>query len=533
MAVDQTHFMSLMLKKMGLAKRWKREAVVNQKFILSLNQKRGPKEGEDIHVGATHAIAVAKDKLIEDLQIPDDYMMTLQIGSREQRKEGLTGETWNNIPVNEFTKRAQYMQQLLERVSNVLNSGQFITNDIGFSASVLFTRPERKGGKRAGGGPGQKIWDQMAKESRCVCEIKNKDELCCARAIVTMREYAKRQAGESNTFENIHKDRGNKSQQLKEAKKLHEEAGVLEGPCGLEEITTFQDYLGPQGYRIIVVDAARGGVIFKGEVFLEVDKTIALVKSVYVDDKNVEKAHYDGLYSIPGFMNRSYFCYRCCKGYNTEDGIHHNCQAQNCPACKQSSKTNQGCPDFTLWSKPDRSCKVCRREFYGEQCFMTRMIEEEVVDKELQRMKERLEQQLDEELPSIVEMKTACDQYRKCNDCLVSYKVKEEVPHKCLHAKCKHIYDHRCFITSEEEKHFKRQLQELRRRKKKKEQLLGMVVEGLPDEQTQTVIDDLIVKRKKKPQELPQINMGIPMTEIKAQRKEDRLNDLRDGPTDG
>lgn len=93
MAVDQTHFMSLMLKKMGLAKRWKRDAVVNQKFILSLNQKRGPKEGEDIHVGATHAIAVAKDKLIEDLQIPDEYMMTLQIGSREQRKEGLTGET--------------------------------------------------------------------------------------------------------------------------------------------------------------------------------------------------------------------------------------------------------------------------------------------------------------------------------------------------------------------------------------------------------------------------------------------------------
>ena len=40
----------------------------------------------------------------------------------------------------------------------------------------------------------------MAKESKCVSEIKNKDELCCARAIVTMREYAKRQAGKENTF---------------------------------------------------------------------------------------------------------------------------------------------------------------------------------------------------------------------------------------------------------------------------------------------------------------------------------------------
>ena len=140
---------------------------------------------------------------------------------------------------------------------------------MGFSALVLFTRPGTKGSKRAGGGPGQKIWDQMAKESRCVCEIKNKDTLCCARAIVVMREYSKRQAGEENTFENIRQDRGKNSQQLKQAKKLHEEAGVSDGPCGLEEIEHFQDYLGPQGYRIIVVGAARGGVIFKGDAFRE------------------------------------------------------------------------------------------------------------------------------------------------------------------------------------------------------------------------------------------------------------------------
>ena len=123
-------------------------------------------------------------------------------------------------------------------------------------------------------------------------------------------------------------------------------------------------------------------MIFKGEAFLEADNTIGVVKSVYVDDENVEKAHYDGLYSIPGFMNRSYFCHRCCKGYNTEDSAHHNCQAKNCSACKQSSsKSEQGCPDSSLWSKPDRSCKVCRREFYGEQCFMAHLIEEEVVEK--------------------------------------------------------------------------------------------------------------------------------------------------------
>ena len=189
------------VKKLGPAKRWKNNAVVNQKFIMTLDQQREQKPNGDLNIGATHATAVATDNPIDELKIPEDYWMKLQIGSRQHRREGLTGETWK-IPVGDFTQRAQLTQALLTELSLVLNSGEFITNDVGFSASVLFSRPERKGGKRAGAAPGQKIWEHMAKESKCVCEIKNKDTLCCARAIVTMREYAKRQAGQDNTFEN-------------------------------------------------------------------------------------------------------------------------------------------------------------------------------------------------------------------------------------------------------------------------------------------------------------------------------------------
>ena len=174
------------------------------------------------------------------------------------------------------------------------------------------------------------------------------------------------------TFENIRKDRGKKSEQLKEAKRLHEEAGVVEGPCGLEEIEKFQDYLGPQGYRIRVVDACKGGVIFKGEAFLEAERKIEVVKSVYEDDRGDLKAHYDGLYSIPGFKNRSYFSYRCCKGYNTEDGTHHNCQAQNCHGYeRKTTNKEEECIDFTLWAKPDRSCIICR---CGEAFFQNHLI---------------------------------------------------------------------------------------------------------------------------------------------------------------
>ena len=217
-----------------------------------------------------------------------------------------------------------------------------------------------------------------------------------------MREYSKRQAGEENTFENIRQDRGKNSQQLKQAKKLQEEAGVSEGPCSLEEIEQFQDYLGPQGYRIIVAEAARAGVIFKGDAFQEAEKIIALVKSQYQDKNGDLKGHYGGLYSIPAFMNRSCFCDHCCKGYNTEDSAHHNCQAQNCPACKQSTSIGEDpCSDFTFWSKPDRSCKTCRREFYGETCFANHLIQYETVDKDLKKIKEELEQTWIKNFPTL------------------------------------------------------------------------------------------------------------------------------------
>ena len=267
------------------------------------------------------------------------------------------------------------------------------------------------------------------KESRCVCEIKNKDSLCSARAIVVMREYAKRQVSEHNTFKNICQDRGKKSQQFKEAKRLHEEAGVVEGLCGLDEIKKLQDYLGPQGYRIIVVDACRGGVIFKGDAFKDVKKIITIVKSVYEDEKGDLKTHYDWLYSIPGFMNGSYFCYRCCKGYNTENSVHHNCQARNCSAClTRKTKEDEGCQDFTCVVKPDRSCMICRREFYGEACFQNHLIKHAYEDPSLKRFIELNQDEIDEDLSARVEMISVCDQYRKCKDCGVTYKVKEEAP---------------------------------------------------------------------------------------------------------
>lgn len=205
---------------------------------------------------------------------------------------------------------------------------------------------------------------------RCVYKVKNKDQLCCGRTIGVIRGYAKKQAGESNCFENIRKDRGKKTQQLKIARELYKAAGVLEGRCGFAEIAQFQEYLGPKEYQLIVVDPVGGGVIFTGEAFKNAPKVIEVVKTYFVDDKGETQAHYDGLYSVVPIMNRSKFCRYCCKGYDHEDAKHHNCLHQNCPGCmRRRNKHSQGCPKYTGWSKPTITCDRCNRQFYGEDCY--------------------------------------------------------------------------------------------------------------------------------------------------------------------
>ena len=141
------------------------------------------------------------------------------------------------------------------------------------------------------------------------------------------------------------------------ARRLHQEAGVPEGPCGFEELQAFQDHLGPQGYQLIVVEPSKCLIVFKDPTYNEAPHWIGLVKY---------QGHYDGLTSIPALLNRSYYCRHCDQGYNTQDAQHHNCEGQNCDAC---CRTNNSCPNFATWVKPSVYCADCNGWFYGQDCF--------------------------------------------------------------------------------------------------------------------------------------------------------------------
>ena len=442
------------ISKMGTPKKWKKGKVIDQKFTFTLEYMRDPKPDEDLGVEAVSALTEAIDKMIDELNIdPKEYDLALQIGSKEHFKElGNTGETWH-VPADNYLQRLQMAQAMLGHIARVLNSGEFISSDRGFSATLTLIRRDMKGGKRSDYKPGTKIWEEVVKELRSVHEIQNKDELCCGRAIVVMREHAKKKAGEKNCYENIRQDRGTNTQQLKEAKKLYKEAGVQEGPCGYEEITKFQDYLGPQGYQLIVVDPVRCGIIFTGEQYKFSPKVIQLVKTYYEDVDGETKAHYDGAFSIAPIMNRCKFCRYCCKGYNTEDAAHHNCLYANCPSCLRQGN---GCKDYTGWSKPTITCRQCYRSFYGEDCYQDHLIKKEQEETKMEKdLILEVAQNNELSIPPQKPPKSVCELYRKCHTCMVSYKVKEGMPHKCGYGQCNNclnyvdLYNHQCFITSD------------------------------------------------------------------------------------
>ena len=446
------------IAKMGTPKKWKKGKVIDQKFTFTLDYVRDPKPEEDLGVEAVYALTEGMDTMMEDMEIdPKNYDLALQIGSKEHFKESSnTGETWH-IPADDYFNRLQMTQSMLDHIANVLNSGEFISSDRGFSASMTLIRRDVKGGKRAGYKPGSKIWEEVVKELRCVHEIKNKDELCCGRAIVVMREYAKRQAGEKNCYDNVRQNRGKKTQQLKLAKQLYKAAGVPKGSCGYEEIQKFQDYLGPKGYQLIVVDPVRGGVIFTGEAYKFSPKVIQIVKTYYEDSDGETKAHYDGLYSVAAVMNRSKFCRYCCKGYNTEDAKHHNCLHANCPSCmRRRNEKSEGCPDYTGWSKPTITCRTCGRSFYGEDCYQDHLVKKKQTENKMEAdLIMEVARDNDIVIPPQKPMKSVCEMHRKCHTCMVSYKVKQGMSHKCGHGQCANclnyvdLYNHQCFIMSD------------------------------------------------------------------------------------
>ncbi len=259
-------------------------------------------------------------------------------------------------------------------------------------------------------GTGKRKRDNIDLESyleskRSVVRIRNKDNLCLARALVV-------------GIANVDKDKRYKlltdyrsPAQEKAARELHLRAGVPFGSCGIPEVKQFQKCL-PE-YEINIVSMDHGDSIIYPEHPTDVE-----TKRIYL---YLHNNHYDVITTMPGFLNQSYFCHRCRKSYSST--VDHLCKAM-CKMCRAFE-----CP----FVEP-RDCADCGRMFRSQACY--------------DRHKEPLGKG-----------QSVCQLVKKCTKCGGSVVVRNMPHHVCGKTKCGTCKEliankdtHQCYMRKPEKK---------------------------------------------------------------------------------
>ena len=252
---------------------------------------------------------------------------------------------------------------------------------------------------------------EYLKKKKSIVSINNKDDYCLARALaVSIARIEK-----DPRYDRVRSP--NSGLQRERAFDLHEVANVPLGPCGLKEVDLFQQHL--TQYQIIVVSGDQNNAIIYPPEPPGTDEKPTI--SLYY-----QANHFDVITTLPGFLNTSYFCHQCHKGYDhTTD---HLCDGM----CK--SYRGVGC---TL-ENHGIICKECDRFFFNQACY------------------DRHKQE-----PINGGGRTMCETVRKCPECKKSMDVTKLKNHQCIDNKkcptCKVRYNpsdpnHKCYMQQEQVK---------------------------------------------------------------------------------
>ena len=120
--------------------------------------------------------------------------------------------------------------------------------------------------------------------------------------------------------------------------------GVPLGACGPKELKTFQDFLAPNYQLKVMATSYPYVMVFVGP------KAPHIIRLLLQKHDDSEIGHYDTCTSYTGFLERSYFCDQCNKGFDHNDFRHHPCEGQRCHACKQVECGAK--PDYALHEVP-------------------------------------------------------------------------------------------------------------------------------------------------------------------------------------
>ena len=409
------------LQPVGARRNW-RNVLNRQRFEATLRQRRDIAPTDNLGEELTRAL----QRSIEQ-QIASDTTLTPHSTVHFTMQSSTFSHAFQSttFTVREFKEGSERLNMYLQSLAQKLNSNEEFTPDDTFTMETTFIRTPGPGsghGKRYK--PSCAAVRGIVKKSRVT--IKNKDNLCCARAVVTMKALVDANGDtRDRDYKNL-KD-GYPIQERK-AQELHRLAGVPEGPCGLSELGQFQTALPGYQIKVMSIDPPHM-IIYQGPT--PSDKIIRLIK---------EGEHYDGCNSFAGFLSKSYFCDECNRGFDHDDFCQHPCHGKWCPSCKRKD-----CPDFLeakqplargQFPSPTSLCSLCHRKFFGDQCY----------NYHLQRRS--------------LHIKSICDSFKKCPQCCHVYEPDPRVvpgrnhrfEHRCGYGECHicekkvHLATHQCYI---------------------------------------------------------------------------------------
>ena len=154
------------------------------------------------------------------------------------------------LRAGEWREGGDRVAALFDRLAQALNSNEQFEMDDSFQLSITQVHHAPQGtGRPRRGKPGHPTMDMLTAKKYSVIRIQNRDELCCARALVV----AKARVDQHPKQRAIQRGEGPLQRTL--ALALHHEAKVPLGPCGYEALTAFSQAPSLRGYQILLVDA--------------------------------------------------------------------------------------------------------------------------------------------------------------------------------------------------------------------------------------------------------------------------------------
>ena len=416
------------LQQGEMPRRWK-NVLHKTRHKATLRQTRNTRDGDHLGNAMSEAVRLALVSIVSNhpnLKDDDAIHFTMQSNAFAQRTNHCFQSCQFRVDEigDDEDESSVRFDAYMDQLAKQLNSSQSFSPGDDFSLEVTTIRMPEEGGR------GKKYDMIKAKvrgiHKRCRIAIKNDDNLCCTRAIVTMRAWADEKANQfpPSSYDSLR--RGLPCQKT-QALQLAREAGVsTTEPLGLADLEKIQNVLTPV-YQIKVLQIGRPHMIVY--VGPKAQRRIMLV---------LEDGHYDGATSLKGMFNKNYFCQDCDRGYDHDDMANHPCEGRRCPSCHELE-----CPDWLTEKEragegrfvhPTVTCSGCHRSFFGRGCFAFHK-------------------------SSAEGKKSQCQRLKKCPQCCKGYMVEFNArgnrttpPHRCGYAECEHcqkvveLATHQCYI---------------------------------------------------------------------------------------